>query len=219
VVGSAESASAGPVPGHIDDIAAVLPRFRGRFLQQPPAFSAKKIAGTPAYKLARRKAPAEIKPVEVNVHDLELRHYAEGVAELRLVCSSGFYVRSLAHDLGAALGCGAYLDALRRTRVGGFGLADAHSLAEVIAEGPAAAARVIPMDRLLTDMPAAILTEQGLRRASHGNTLTGGDFELQPGGGEGTPGGRLRLLDGSGRLVGIADSAPAGLLHPSVVLV
>jgi tRNA pseudouridine55 synthase len=207
------------VPRGAGEIADALPRFRGSYLQHPPAFSAKKIAGTPAYKLARQKKATEIKPVQVHVRDLELTHYADGTAEVRLVCSSGFYVRSFAHDLGQALGCGAYLEALRRTVAGSFTLGDAVPLTDVVADPAAAAMRMIPMDQLLTTLPVAILTEEGFRKASHGNTLTGSDFRLASDRDRAADGDRLRLLDASGRLVGIADAAPGGLLHPSIVLV
>jgi tRNA pseudouridine55 synthase len=211
--------TASSVPRSAGEIADALPRFRGSYLQHPPAYSAKKVAGTPAYKLARQKKATEIKPVQVHVRDLDLTHYADGTAEVRLVCSSGFYVRSFAHDLGQALGCGAYLEGLRRTVAGSFTLDEAVPLADVVADPSAAAARIIPMDRLLTNLPAAILTEDGFRKASHGNTLTGGDFRLAPGPDQSAEGNRLRLLDGAGRLVGIANAAPGGLLHPSIVLV
>jgi tRNA pseudouridine55 synthase len=210
---------AAAIPRAAGEIVDALPRFRGSYLQHPPAFSAKKIAGTPAYKLARQKKATEIKPVEVHVRELELTGYADGTAEVRLVCSSGFYVRSFAHDLGQALGCGAYLEALRRTAAGSFTLEEAVPLGDVVADPSAAATRMIPMDRLLTNLPAAVLTEAGLRKTSHGNTLTGGDFQLTHGRDGAAAGDRLRLLDASGRLVGIASAAPGGLLHPSIVLV
>ena len=126
------------------------PEFRGTYSQMPPPFSAKKVGGTPAYKLARQQKPVELKPVHVTVSALDLRRYTDGVAELRLVCSSGFYVRSLAHDLGQRLGCGAHLESLRRTRAGAFEDADAVPLDTIVREGPATASRVIPIDRLLT---------------------------------------------------------------------
>jgi tRNA pseudouridine55 synthase len=219
----AEGVEAAPVnesvPGGARDILAVLPRFSGTYLQQPPPFSAKKIAGTPAYKLARRQAPVDVKPVEVTVRDLELLGYADGAADVRIVCNSGFYVRSFAHDLGTALGCGAYLEALQRTRAGVFTLQDSIPLHHVIDDSGDVRSRVVPLERLLPDLPAARLTEPGLRRASHGNTLTGGDFRLSDAV-SGVPiGTRCRMIDPSGRLVGIADVAAGGLLHPSVVLV
>ena len=219
----AEGVEAAPVNGSVPagarEILAVLPRFSGTYLQQPPPFSAKKIAGTPAYKLARRKSPVEVKPAEVTVRDLDLLGYADGAAVVRIVCSSGFYVRSFAHDLGTVMGCGAYLEALQRTRAGTFVLDDAIPMNHVIENPDEVRSRIVPLERLLPDLPAAKLTEPGLRRASHGNTLTGSDFRLAEAESGVPVGARCRLIDPSGRLVGIADMAAGGLLHPSVVLV
>ena len=208
-----------PVPADPREIVAVLPRFSGTYLQQPPPYSAKKIGGTPAYRLARRKAEVAIKPVEVSVHDVELLGYADGAADVRIVCSSGFYVRSFAHDLGQAIGCGAYLETLRRTRAGAFTIGDAVALSCLIETVEHARARVVPLERLLPDMPEAHLTEPGVRRASHGNTLTAGDFRLTGGSSAMAVGTRLRLIDPAGKLLGIGDVAAGGLLHPSVGLV
>lgn len=207
------------LPRDAREIHAVLPRFLGSYLQMPPPFSAKKVGGTPAYKLARRNAPVEIKAVPVTVRELDLVSYSAGAADLRVVCSSGFYVRSLAHDLGSALGCGAYLDGLRRTRAGAFTIDDAVALRVVMEDGPEAAARMVPMERLLPDLPSATLNESGLRRASHGNTLGQSDFQLSPGAAGVAPGSPLRLVDAAGSLIGIADALAGGLLHPRVVLV
>ena len=143
--------------------------FEGRFLQTPPPFSAKKVGGTPAYKLARQQKPVEITPVEVTVREIELRSYADGLAEVRLVCSSGFYVRSLAHDLGQRLGCGAHLEGLRRTRAGELTLDESVPLEAVAVEGVAVAERrLIPLDRLLTHLPAVVVSDLGAKRTSHG---------------------------------------------------
>jgi tRNA pseudouridine55 synthase len=202
-------------------LTAVLPEFLGTSLQQPPPYSAKKIAGTPAYKLARQRKPVEIKPVQVTVRELELCGYSDGVAELRIVCSSGFYVRSLAHDLGQRVGCGAFLETLKRTRAGDFRLEDAAPLSAVIAEGFAARRRVIPIDRLLTDMPSVVLTDEGVRRTGHGNVLRPGDFSIRGGAASAdAPGAapRVRLLDSTDALVGLAEPRPDGGLHPVIVL-
>src|SRR5262245_28502096 len=142
-------------------LANVLPQFIGTYQQMPPPFSAKKVGGTPAYKLARKQKPVELEPVEVTVRELEVCSVGPDSAELRLVCSSGFYVRSLAHDLGAQLGCGGYLATLRRTRVGEFTAADATPLDVIVAEGRAAADRMMPLERLVAHLPAVVLTEQG----------------------------------------------------------
>ena len=198
--------------------------FEGRFLQTPPPFSAKKVGGTPAYKLARQDKPVEIKPVEVTVRELELASYADGLAEVRLVSSSGFYVRSLAHDLGQRLGCGAHLEGLRRTRAGEFTLDDAVPLEAVVVGGePAAGERLVAMDRLLTMMPAVVANDLGAKRASHGSALRPEDLALAGHGASPrsqTSGDRrLRLLDQGGSLLGLVERRDDGLLHPLVVLV
>ncbi len=205
------------LPGTIDEhaVAKTLPDFMGTYWQMPPPFSAKKVDGTPAYKLARRHKPVELKPVEVTVRHIELRGFSKDMADVRLVCSSGFYVRSLAHDLGERLECGAYLEGLRRTRAGNFSLSDAVPLDVIVREGPLAVGRLIPIDRLLPELPAVVLSEQGVRRASHGNALGHGDVLTPPP----HPGGWLRLVDGAGTLLGIAEPLESGLLHPVVVLV
>jgi tRNA pseudouridine55 synthase len=137
---------------------------------------------------------------------------------VRLVSSGGFYVRSLAQDLGARLGCGAHLEALRRTRTGGFGLAEATPLATVETEGAEALERLVPMADLLPDLPGFVLTEQGARRAAHGNTVAPAEVAGRIGGpaGAGVP---VRLLDGAGTLVAIAEPEDGSALHPVVVLV
>jgi tRNA pseudouridine55 synthase len=206
-----------PFPATIDAHAVrkTLPDFVGTYWQMPPPFSAKKVDGIPAYKLARRHKPVELKPVEVTVTHIELRGFTKDVADVHLVCSSGFYVRSLAHDLGERLECGAYLDGLRRTRAGNFRLNDAAPLDVIVQEGPLAVSRLIPIDRLLPELPAVILNEQGVRRASHGNALGRADL-LEP---PERIGSRVRLVDGAGALLGIAEPLESGLLHPVVVLV
>lgn len=212
------------LPEHAQ-ITEALVGFRGTYSQMPPPFSAKKIAGTPAYKLARQQKPVELKPVQVTVTDLELRGYADGVAELRLVCSSGFYVRSLAHDLGQQLGCGAYLEGLRRTRAGSFGEAEAVTLDTIVNDGPAALQRLLPMERLLPDLPSVTLSDDGVRRASHGNDIGPADLQGPLGAAAASPpergstSVRLRLLDRQGGLLGIAEPVEGGFLHPLIVLV
>ena len=104
---------------------AALERFRGQIEQVPPMYSAKKIGGRKLYELAREGRQIERKPVRVTVHELELVSYAWPYAEIRCRVSSGTYIRALADDLGKALGCGAYLEELRRTAVGTHEVEDA----------------------------------------------------------------------------------------------
>ncbi len=207
---------------HEAAIVEALPAFAGRYLQTPPPYSAKKIGGTPAYKLARQWKPVEVKAVEVTVSDIDLLTYGEGVAEVRVVCSSGFYVRSLAHDLGQRLGCGAHLEALRRTRAGTFTLDDAVPLGAVATEEGRAVAedRLVPLKRLLTHLPAVVVGDAGAKRASHGGDLRPEDFAAEAAAPRDlSDEHRVRLLDGSGSLLGLAEPRPGGLLHPVVVLV
>ena len=108
----------------------ILARFRGPLSQIPPAVSAKKIGGRPAYDLARKNLPVELKPVDIEIYALDLLSIEGNEARIRVHCSSGTYIRSIAHDLGQALGCGAHLNALRRTMSGDFKIEDAHTLQE-----------------------------------------------------------------------------------------
>jgi len=200
-------------PVDLSRLDGALGEFRGTYLQTPPAFSAKKVSGKPAYELARSGASPELKPVQVTVTALEVLEQGQRRASLRVVCSSGFYVRTLAHELGRRLGCGAYLAALRRARAGTFTLADAVPLDVLEQEGVAAALRLIPLERLLPAIPSVVLTEDGVRRALHGNLLPPSAHESE------LPlTARVRLLDGAGQLVGIAELEPGGLLHPVIVL-
>jgi len=196
-------------------VEAALPEFRGSYLQTPPPYSAKKIGGVRAHALARSSRPATPAPAEVTVHALELLALDAGAARLRVECSSGFYVRTLAHELGARVGCGAYLEGLRRTRAGEFTIERAVPLDDLRKEGPAAARHLIGMPELLPFMPAVVLNDDGARRARHGSALSPADMAGRPA----TAGpDRIRLLDGAGALVGIAERRPGGLLHPVIVL-
>lgn len=129
------------VPGTAAEIAAVIPRFTGEILQTPPMFSAKKIAGKKLYELARAGQEVERQPVTITIRVLETLSYdttAAGTGSarwtFRVTGSSGTYVRTLAHDIGAMLGCGAYLEALRRTVVGDLNVTEASTLEQITPE-------------------------------------------------------------------------------------
>lgn len=193
----------------------VLDSFRGTFLQTPPPFSAKKVGGRPAYEQARRHQPIELKPAAVTVRELERLPSADpGLLRLRLVVSAGFYVRSLAHDIGQRLGCGAHLEALRRTRSGPFLVAESVPF-ETVATG---APMLQPLNRLVGQLPAVTISDEGLRLVSHGNAI--GLRHVTEGRLAGERDDRIRLLapEGGG-LVAIARRGADGLLHPQVVLV
>jgi tRNA pseudouridine55 synthase len=202
-------------------IERALSAFHGTFDQFPPTYSAKKIDGVAAYKLARQQTPVQPRAVPVTVTALSLDSYEEGLVRLRVRASAGFYVRSLAHDLGVALGCGAHLETLRRVRAGAFAAECAVPLATVEAEGAEAARFVVPMGSLLAELPHVVLNERGARRAAHGSDLTPDDWvragALSSIGS--SPGPRWRLLGEDGMLLGIAETRPGGVLHPAIVLV
>jgi tRNA pseudouridine55 synthase len=222
---AAERLAAGlppPAAPPVDRVAveAALQAFRGSYLQAPPPYSAKKIGGVAAHRLARRGTPAAPEPVMVTVTELRLTGLDEGLARIAVTASAGFYVRSLAHELGASLGCGAHLEALRRVRAGSFRLQDAVPLETVEAEGDGAAGRLMPLERLLEELPAVTVGERGARRVSHGNDVGIEDFTA--GGGtswEASGAARIRLLDESGHLLAIARPGAGGALRPAIVLV
>jgi tRNA pseudouridine55 synthase len=199
------------------DIAAVLSQFRGTFEQAPPPFSAKKIGGIRAYSLARRRLDVDPRPVSVTAHRLELTDRNGPSLRLRVEASAGFYVRALANDIGARLGCGAHLEALRRFRSGPFTLEQAVPFSLLRAGEESLTTRRIPMEELLPDLPPFELNEAGTRRAAHGNLLGPGDGRLV----RGTlpaEAGLSRLISAEGRLLGVARSTAGGALQPIVVL-
>lgn len=198
------------------DIDTALAGLRGTYLQTPPPFSAKKIAGVPAYQHARKERVVELTPVEVTVSALDVVAFEEDRLELRLVCSSGFYVRTLAHELGQRLGCGAYLEGLRRTRSGEFTLAQAVPLEDIQKDPAVAHSRLIALERLLPRFPKAVLNEAGVRRVAHGN-MVGPEHLAEAPDLAGFPA-KIRLFDPAGRLLALADSQAGGVLHPAVVL-
>lgn len=126
----------------LPEIQATLKQFEGTFAQMPPDFSAKKIDGKRAYKLARAGKEVKLEPSEVTVHKIELLDYKYPVLKLRVQCGKGFYMRSLARDLGEKLSVGGYLSKLERTRVGQYAIEEAITIEQVTE------ARVRPMPRL-----------------------------------------------------------------------
>src|SRR5204863_7984085 len=114
-----------------EEIRKFLEKFQGRIQQVPPPVSAKKIQGTPAYKLVRRNIEVTLQPVEVEIHSIEILRCEGDELDVRVHCGSGTYLRSIAHDLGQMLGTGAFLKALRRTASGGFDANMARTLEEL----------------------------------------------------------------------------------------
>ena len=194
----------------------VLASFRGTISQQPPAYSAKKVGGHRAYALARASRAVALEPVMVTVYDLRLVELERGAATIEVTSSAGFYVRSLAHDLGVALGTAAHLTRLRRTRSGEFDLSQAVPFGLALEAPDAALDRLVPSGGLLAHLKGCRLTEEGVRWAHHGRDIEPRLLlDPPPGAAEGP----VRLLDQAGGLVALGVVREASrALHPVVVL-
>ncbi len=203
-----------PLPADPALILSALDRFRGPFLQTPPPVSAKKIGGVPAYKLARRHNPVELFPVNVEVKRLEVRNVSRSEIEILVTCSAGTYIRSIAHDLGRDLGCGAILTALRRTQVGEFTIDQSHTLPhlEIFAAEGRLAEAVIPAGKLLPQIPAEYVDASIEAQIRQGRDFRTSPFVISPG----TP--RVRALSQSGCLIAIGELKMPNVYHPATVL-
>jgi tRNA pseudouridine55 synthase len=216
----------------------VFDEFRGNIQQVPPMYSAKKVDGKKLYELARKGETVERKPVAVTIAELELSEppalaggldaddinlehgvrssppaYADGSdRSIRVVCSAGTYIRTLAEDIGKKLGIGAHLTALRRTSAGQFGIADAIALDDLAAkEDPSSS--LVPMETAVSHLPKIVLNEE--RAAKTKNGLSTRVFET--GFGDGEP---VRILNESEKLIAIGYfNAAENVVQPKVVLV
>lgn len=196
-----------------DQLEPQLARLRGRISQMPPAVSAKKIAGRPAYELARKNLPVDLKAVEVEIYALDLLSIDGCEARLRVHCGSGTYIRSIAHDLGQALGCGAFLKSLRRTMSGDFSITEARTLEEIellSAEGRFAEA-VIPAARLLPEFPVVPVDDTTLAQIRNGREFRSSPFS-------GITARHVKAVNSAGELVAIGEARMPNLYHPVLVL-
>ncbi|NIO48221.1 MAG: tRNA pseudouridine(55) synthase TruB [Candidatus Aminicenantes bacterium] len=157
-----------------DNLLKAMKRFEGEIQQVPPPYSAKKYKGKPLYLLVRRKKEFELRPSKVFVHMFKLIKYNPPLLEFKVKCSSGTYIRSLAHDIGQDLGCGAHLSELTRTDVGYFSIKESHTIGEI--KGLTEAAKIdkflIPLESLLPEFPKIILKERGSVLAKNGNLIS-----------------------------------------------
>jgi tRNA pseudouridine55 synthase len=209
-----------------DKILKVIKKFEGPIDQIPPPFSAKKYQGKPLYKLARNKKEFELKPSKVFIHFFNLKKYHPPFFDFDVKCSSGTYIRSLAHDLGQILGCGAHLSGLTRTKIGAFELSDALSLEEIkkLKEIDKICDCLIPLESLLPQFPKVILKESGTALVRNGNMVFPENISTvdQP---EPLSNKSLqekevifRLFSLEGKLLGLAKKEPEkNSLHPFLV--
>lgn len=197
-----------------DQVLALLDQFRGEFDQVPPAYSSIKRAGEPAHRAARRGEDVEMEPRPIVVYDLRLTSFDLPRVELELECGKGFYVRSLAHDLGALLGVGGHVETLRRTGVGVFREEDAYSLNDAcdLLESGEWEGLVHAPDAVLTHWPALLLGRGGVQQVRMGrDILPIPATRLRTG----EPGERARCYGPDGHLVALVEAtAPIGGWHP-----
>lgn len=167
-----EAIETSPVDVTREQIDAVLAQFRGDIMQVPPMYSALKRDGKPLYEYARAGITLEREARPVTIHLLEFVDYQAPFLTLRVQCSKGTYIRALGEDIGAALGCGAHLNALRRIQVGDLFIAQAITIEQLAAtEEGARSALLAPVDALLTSFPALYLSEELAKRFLHGQRL------------------------------------------------
>ena len=191
----------------VSDLAA---RFRGVLEQMPPPFSAKKVHGVPAYKLARKKKEVELRSVQVEIKEFEILSVEGDRASFRARVSSGTYMRSVAHEMGQQLGCGAHLETLRRTAVAEFNLSDAHSVEQL--QQAAQSGRLEEMfvhpRRLLPDFPAVTADEENAARIHTGRAVNLPELSQAR---------IVKVFRAQKELIAIATRVAGTLLHPSIV--
>jgi tRNA pseudouridine55 synthase len=186
-------------------------QFVGSIEQIPPPFSAKKIQGVPAYKLARKKQDVALNPVQVEVKEFEILSVEGDRASFRIQVSSGTYVRSLAHDMGAKLGCGGHLESLRRTAAGEFTLADAHTLEEIDTAckfGTTEGIFIHPR-KLLPELPSVTVNDEAAAHICSGRTVNLPEFSTSR---------QVKVFLGQRDLIAIATRIAGTLFHPKIVL-
>ncbi len=194
----------------LDELRGLAERFEGEIDQMPPVFSAKKINGVPAYKLARAGKEAPVKPARIHIHSFVLTGLDGEVASFAMHVSAGGYVRSVAHELGLLAGCGAHLASLRRTAAGPFTLAESTDLNtfKTLAV-QAVEERMVPPRLLLPAMPSTILDETTAGRVRNGMQVNVPEFSRAP---------MVKLFTGPQELLAIARRVAGTLVQPVVVL-
>ncbi len=195
-----------PVAVAEEQLRAAMATFVGEIDQVPPMYSALKRDGKPLYEYARAGIELARAPRRITVHRLQLLSFSDDEVIIDVDCSKGTYVRTLAADIGTALGCGAHLSALRRTRIAGLNLSASIQLAELEASTiEDLYALLFPVDTLLTDLAKADLNEGETARMLHGQGLCWA---------EAPPGQRFRLIGADGAFLGLGEVSPDGRLNP-----
>jgi tRNA pseudouridine55 synthase len=196
----------------LEQVRQIAERFHGTMQQMPPAYSAKKIAGTPAYKLARAGKPVDLKPATVHIESFAITELHGDEASFTLSISAGGYVRSIAHEMGQDLGCGAHLSSLRRTRAGVFTPAEAHrleDLQQLAGNLSALEDQCVHPRSMLPGMPAVTADLYALGRMRNGAQANLPEFSSAP---------LVKVFAGQRDLVAIAQRVAGTLFQPVVVM-
>jgi tRNA pseudouridine55 synthase len=195
----------------LEQVRHLAARFQGVIQQMPPPFSAKKINGVPAYKLARKQKEFTLKPVQVEIKEFEILAVENDRAIFRARVASGTYMRSVAHDMGQQMGCGAHLESLRRTALAEFALGDACTLDEL----SAAASHNSPEElfvhprTILPDLPCVTANDEIAARIRSGRTVNLPELSRAR---------QVKVFHGQRELIAIATRVAGTLFHPKIVL-
>lgn len=201
-----------PVSLSLEQVRQLARRFRGVIEQMPPPFSAKKIQGVPAYKLARKQKEVTLQPVQVEVKEFEILSAENDCASFRARVSSGTYMRTVAHDMGQQMGCGAHLASLRRTGLAEFSLSDAHTIEQLepaSANGSVEELFVHPR-KILPDFPCVTATGEMVARIRSGRPVNLPELSRAR---------RVKVFQGQRELIAIATRVAGTLFHAKIVLV
>jgi tRNA pseudouridine55 synthase len=195
----------------LEEVRELATGFVGVIEQMPPPFSAKKIKGVPAYKLARKHQDVALKPVQVDVKEFEIIGVDGDQASFRARVASGTYMRSVAHDLGQQLGYGAHLQSLRRTRLGEFDLSQARTLEELDTACQAGRSDelFIHPRQLLPELPSVTANEEVAALIRHGRAVNLPEFSQAR---------QVKVFAGQRELIAIATRIAGTLFHPRIVL-
>jgi tRNA pseudouridine55 synthase len=199
-----------PLAHSLDQLRILSQKFHGDIDQLPPIFSAKKIKGTPAHKLARAGAEVPVKPARITIHDFQLISLNHDTAAFTMSVSAGGYVRSVAHELGQLAGCGAHLSSLRRTNAGSFSLDQALTIDQLKSSTPEEFRSLLPHPRtLLPGMPSVTVDDQLAGRLRNGMQVNLPDFTQAP---------LIKIFTAPTELLAIGRRIAGTLFQPIVVL-
>jgi tRNA pseudouridine55 synthase len=210
----AEGEASGPAQAvmlALPQVRELAAQFCGVVEQMPPPFSAKKIQGVPAYKLARKHAPVRLKPVQVEIMELEILSIEGERASFRARVAAGTYMRSMAHDMGQRMGCGAHLESLRRTAAGEFEIADAHGLDEISLAAKAGGVEELFLHprNLLPQFPSVTANEEAAAYIRSGRAVNLPELSTAK---------MVKVFSGQKDLIAIATRVAGTLFHPKIVL-